>query len=93
MENNETYEKDPFEIGLLWKNVSKKGNKYYKGAIMIGGAEHKITLFKIRTNKVGDNIPYFKVLLDDPNYKKNKDSRPVPKKEVEPEINVEDIPF
>gem|GEM_PF-6218643 len=88
---NKKYEKNPFDVGAFWKNVSKKGLKYYSGVIMLGGQEYKLTLFKCKAYKEGGNIPYFNAILQDPDYKDNK--RPIPEKEESKEIDVEEIPF
>jgi len=89
---NKKYEKNPFDVGAFWKNVSKKGLKYYSGVIMLGGQEYKLTLFKCKAYKEGGNIPYFNAILQDPDYKDNK--RPIPEKEeTGADINVEEIPF
>jgi len=95
MENKKTYEKNPFEIGLFWKHISKKGNEYFSGQVMLGGQEYKLTLFKCKGYKEGGNpnIPYYNVLLQDPNYKKNQESKPVEQEKTEDEVNVEEIPF
>jgi len=83
--------KTQFDVGAFWKNVSKKGLKYYSGVIMLGGQEYKLTLFKCKAYKEGGNIPYFNAILQDPDYKDNK--RPIPEKEESKEIDVEEIPF
>ena len=89
---NKKYEKNPFDVGAFWKNVSKKGLKYYSGVIMLGGQEYKLTLFKCKAYKEGGNIPYFNAILQDPDYKDNKRSIPE-KEETGADINVEEIPF
>ena len=93
MENKKEYKKNPLDIGAFWRNLSKKGLEYFSGSLMLGGQEYKMTLFKCKAYKEGGKIPYFNVLLQDPDYKKNNDSRPAPQKEVEQEINTEEIPF
>jgi len=92
MENKKEYKKNPNDIGAFWKNMSDKGLKYYAGKVTLGGIEYKISLFKVKAYKDGGKIPYFNAVLQDPNYKKNKDSKPIPVKESE-DIDVEEIPF
>jgi len=94
MAEQKKYEKNPLEIGSFWKNKSKKGLEYFSGSVMLNGQEYKLTLFKCKAHKEGGTIPYFNVLLQDPNYKKDQETKPAaPEKEKEDEVNVEDIPF
>ena len=92
---NKKYKKKPNDVGAFWKNLSDKGLKYYSGKITLDGKEYGITLFKVKAYQKGGKIPYFNAVLQDPNYKKNQDSRPAPDKEEvsNDDIDVEEIPF
>ena len=47
-------------LGSLWVNESKKGVRYMKGVITIGGKDTKIVLFRNKTKK-NENSPDFSI--------------------------------
>lgn len=89
--DRKNYKKNPNAVGAFWKNISKKGLKYYHGKLTLDGKEYGITLFKCKVYKDGSKIPYFNAVLQDPNWKETK--RPAPEKEEGAGIDVEEIPF
>jgi uncharacterized protein (DUF736 family) len=56
MENN---------IGALWLNESKKGNRYMSGVIELDGKKHKIVVFKNKY-KEEDKHPDYRIFASQP---------------------------
>lgn len=52
-------------IGALWMNESKDGKKYMSGSVTIGGATHKIVVFK-NNYKEEDKHPDYKIYPSKP---------------------------
>jgi len=53
------------DIGALWQNLSKSGNKYLSGSIEIDGTKHKIVVFA-NSYKEKETHPDYKIYLSQP---------------------------
>jgi len=52
--------------GALWRKVSRQGNEYFSGKVVIDGKTTEIILFYITKRK--EKSPYFKIIKSDYEY-------------------------
>ena len=73
------------DIGCLWLNESKNGNKYMAGNVEIDGVKHKIVVFK-NTYKDDEKKPDYRIYLSQPMGARQESNAPA-------ETFEDDVPF
>lgn len=58
------YQKDPNDIGCLWKKQSAKGMEFMSGSIEINGEKINIVIFS--QQKKSEKAPDYKILISKP---------------------------
>ena len=59
--NKGKFEKNPDEIGAIWKKISKSGSVFYSGYVEVNGEKVQLVLFP-SSKEEDDRIPAFRIL-------------------------------
>jgi uncharacterized protein (DUF736 family) len=64
MENQKNIPLKDKSIGAFWEKISKSGNKYYSGNIMLNGQKYFLAMFT-NNRKSSDRQPDFNIFLSE----------------------------